>query len=303
MTFFKAFSFARISTAAATLMLLAVPSWGHAQAHFDGNITADYDVSRVSPDGFEEVSSWVSIEAIHNDTPGPARSAPLALVIRLSRSELASDVGFDVAWWPLGSLAPGESLNNLYTELAADDIPAGEYFVHTLLVTDDAWQDVLDSRSEPWTRVWRGGIDLRGELYVDRSSPYEIYIEIPEIRNQLLYDHSLPLELRVYATYAAGPAADGSTLCAFSIDGLAVGDSYLHSGYSCDLSTPLYDDERVHVELREQGAPVGDTASEKYRVYDDSEVYVYAGSLPIASIVLLGLLGLQRQRRSVAQNQ
>lgn len=290
-----------LATAAVAVLTGGASGTAFAQAHFFGNVTADYDVSHVNSNGYEDVSSWVSIEGIHNDTPGPASTPSLAVVVRLSQSEFPEDAGYDVAWWPLGSLAPDENLNELYSELAADDIPAGEYFVHTLLVTDDTWGEVLDSRSEPWTRVWRGGINLKGDLYVDRSYPYELYAEIPEIRNNLLYDHSLPLNLRFYATWEDGPAADGTTLCEFSLDGIAVGERLFNSSYSCDLNSALYDDERVHVELREQGAPQGDTASEKYRGYYGSDVYLHAGSTSLTVMALLGLLGLSRRHLPFAQ--
>ena len=294
-------SFARAATPWIGLLLLSAlalySSRSAAQAYFDGAISTDYDIGYVTDDGYEDVSTWISIDAIHNDTPGPMSSPPLAVVVRLSQSEHPADAGYDVAWWPLGRLAPGESLVDLHTEIWSDDIPAGEYYVHTLLVEDTGWNDIIDAHTESWTRIWRGGIELRGELYVDRSYPYELYFEVPGISNNLLYDSSDRLELRFYATTAPGPAADGYTLCSFSLDGLWAGDSYSRSSYRCDINAPLYDDERVHVEIRERGAPAGDTLSEKDWGYSEPDAYLYAGSLsPMAMMVLLSLMGLRRRR-------
>ncbi len=276
------------STAVTTALL---PTTAAANAFFQGDVSADYEIAYVSADGYEEASTWVAVDGIRSEYAGPMAPPPLAIVVRLSASFDPRDPGHDVAWWPLGSMPYGAQRHDLIAELAADDIPAGEYWVHTLLVEDDRWQTVVDARTASRPQLWRGGIDVAGNLYVDHSDPYSLYMEIPEILNNRLQDDSRTLEVRFYTTFEPGPAADGTSMCAFSLQGLWVGESYRDVGFRCDLNAPLYDDERVHVEVRERGAPVGDVISEPLRSYRDPDLYVYAGSLSWTGILLLGLLG------------
>lgn len=295
----RSFSFAASnSTAAAVLSVasaLLFPAIASANAFFEGDVSADYDIAYVSSDGYEEASTWISVDGVRSEYAGPMRSPPLAIVVRLSTSDDPRDAGYDVASWQLGSMSYGEERRDLTTEIYSEDIPAGEYWIHTLLVEDDRWQTVVDARTAPRPRLWHGGIDVSGTLYVDRSYPYELYFEVPEILNNRLQDDSSTLEVRFYSTFDPGPAADSVTICAFTLDGLWVGDYYSNVSFRCDLSAPLYDDERVHVEIRERGAPEGDVISEPVRHYTDSDVYVYAGSLSWTGLLLLGLLALPRR--------
>ncbi len=285
---------------AATLL----PTSATANAFFAGDVSADYEVAYVSADGYEEVSTWVAVDGIRSEYEGPMSPPPLAIVVRLSASADPRDPGYDVAWWPQGVMPYGAQRRNLVSELAADDIPAGEYWVHTLLIEDDRWQTVVDARTAIRPQLWRGGIDVDGTLYVDRSDPYSLYLEIPEILNNRLQDDSRSLDLRFYTTFEPGPAADSVSMCSFSLQGLWVGEYYSNVGFRCDLSAPLYDDERVHVEVRERGAPQGDVISEPARHYYGPDSYVYAGSLPWSGVLLLSLFGLTRRvrRRSVQPN-
>ncbi len=294
------FPFPKPSAAGAILLAasgLMAPTLAAANAFFLGDVSADYDIAYISADGYEEASTWISVDGVRSEYEGPMAPPPLAIVVRLSQSADPRDAGYDVASWPLGRMYYGEQRTDLTTEIYSDDIPAGEYWVHTLLLEDDRLGTVVDARTAPRPQLWRGGIDASGPLYVDRSYAYELYIEIPEIYNNRLRDDSGTLEVRFYSTFAPGPAADDVTICAFTLDGLWVGNYYSNTSFRCDLSAPLYDDERVHAEIRERGAPGADVISEPVRRHYDPDVYVYAGSLSWPALALLVLLAWPRKTR------
>lgn len=263
------------------------------QAGFAGDVSASYDVARVDRDGFEYSSTWVSIDHIENDYPGPLDSPPLAVLVMASASSDPRDAGTELGWWPLGRMAPGQVWDDLHTELDSPDLRAGEYWVHTLLVEDRAGEPIVDSRTNAWSQIWRGGIEAVGPLYVDRYDPWSPYFDLPDIVNRQFGGYSGPLELRFYRTLEEGPAGDAITLCRFEISGLYADEHYGRSSYSCDLETPLPDHERVHVEVRAIGSPEGATASEEISDYGPA---VYAGSLSWSWLALLSF-GLVLGRR------
>lgn len=240
------------------LLLLLAPGLAQASARFEGSTTVDYDIAWVNDNGFEAVSAWVSVDGIVGEHAGPVTAPPLALVVRLSRSTQPLDPGWDVAWMGLPRLEQGERLEWVQEELIADDLPAGEYWVHLLLV-DDRDGYVLDARTEGWSRIWRGGIDLSGRLYVDETDPYAVYVSIPELRNNRLDAHSGSIRLRLYTTLTDGPAGEDATLCSREIRGLQAGEARYDIGLECALNSPLRPTEVLHVEAKAAGQPAADT--------------------------------------------
>lgn len=280
------------------LLLAFCSAQVQAWAEFRGQVITDYDVGYTTADGFEEVSAWISVDEIRGTTPGPLRPPPLALVVRLSQSSDPLAPGWDVAWSGLPALYPGETIRDLYRELPAADLPAGEYWVHLLLI-DDAEGFPLDARSEPFSRIWRGGIAAYGPLYVDRSALFSVYASVPELRNNRLDGFSERLELRLYRSWQPGPAAAGQTICTQRIAGLRRDESWFDVDLSCALDAPLDPDETVHLSVRALDSPIADRVSEPPpALCCGSSVDIYAGASSPLSLLLGALLGIWiRQRR------
>lgn len=270
---------------------------GLAGAGFLGDLSVDYDVARVDDNGYEYSSTWLSVDHVENDFPGPMDSPPLAILVIASDSADPSVIGTELGWWPLGPMHPGEVRSDLHTEFDSPELRAGEYWIHTLLVEDRSGEPIVDSRTDAWSLIWQGGIEAVGPLFVDRQDRWRPYFELADITNRQFGGFSGPLELRFYRTLEDGPAGDAITLCRFELAGLYAGEHYGRSSYSCELESPLPDIERVHVEVRASGSPDGSTASEELTNFTPE---TYAGGLSWAWVVALSLMGWRFRKKESA---
>lgn len=285
-----------LSTRTFLCLLLLAPALTHARAHFLGSTNVDYDVASITSDGFEEISTWVSVDGVRNAFPGPLDSPPLAVQVIASQSPDPRDSGSEIGWWPLGSLRPGEDRIPGHREFVAPDLRAGDYWLHLRLVEDRPGEPLLDARTSDRVRRWRGGVDLRGRLFVDRSDPFDVLVSVPEIHNRQLGGDSGRLELRLYRTIEPGPRGDAITLCRYTLDPLLAGERFIDTQVSCRPPEGLPDNEHLHADIRPLGSPQGITLTDP----PHSAPTVYAGSTGALALLLLGGLGARRRRIQIS---
>ena len=228
---------------------------------------------------------------MRNHYPGPLDSPPLALVLRLTRGSRPDAHGQDVAWLPIGRLAPGEHRHAIDDWAWALDAPAADYVLHLLLVEDTREARVLDSRELHPALRWRGGIDLQGPLRIAFDGYGGVLAEFHGIRNRRFDGHSGDLYLQLYRTRRPGPAAAGEFVCEQRLAGLYAGEGFDHPRLDCALPPGDPDPWTYHLFINDGRHADGDTLTE---TVPDHGVAA-AGSLPPGVLIVALLLAALRR--------
>lgn len=274
---------------AATTSLASGPA--AATATMEGTVSADYVVQSVGPHGHEQVAAWFEVDAVQNHYPGPLDSPPLALVLRLKRDHGPGSWGEDVAWLPIGRLAPGERLTDIDGWVWAFDAIAGDYVAELRLVEDTRDARLQDAHELQPDLRWRGGIDLRGPMRIDFDGYGGIRARFESIRNRRFDGYSGDLKLTLYRTHDTGPAAAGEFVCDRYLPGLYAGESVHQAEMFCD---DVHGDPHpwtYHLSIAPAGESDGDTLSESR---PEHAPIVAGASVPSTLLTLLLLAAIRR---------
>lgn len=293
------------SVLAATALLFC--GAGFTAVGMEGEVTLDYYVAEVDAEGYELAEMEFYVERVVNDAG--ARSGPLSLGGWLTRDPNAGGSGTEAAYLPLGSL-PGNSALEVWDTADAEDVPPGEYYVHTLLQDDRFADSFEDSRTLSPRLLWRGGLEAVGPLDVySYDGGRRLSVDLGTLRNNRLDSrYTNDIVLTLYATYGFGPASDGFELCEVRVPGLYAGEQDHHAGFDC-TAAPVPDGEyTLHLTVAEVGGRGGSSTLSGPDAYfaggrldhlegEDGYVY-YAGALQWwALLPLLGLMLARRFRR------
>lgn len=293
-------------------LLLAGAPAAPAAVSLDGEVTLDYYVADVDPEGFEFVDAGFYAERIANDSA--AATGPLSLGGWFTSTASPAGDGADVAYSPVGVIPGSSSLLGYSDTVAADDAAPGEYYAHVLLQDDNFPGTYEDSRTMSPRLLWRGGLEAVGPLYVDPfGSGYNASVSFAQLLNSRL-DNAVTndIALTLYATTGFGPASSGYTLCSATVPGLYAGNGRAQPGFDCALADIPDGDYTLHLEVAEVGGRGGYSTltgpdmhftSGRFDdgYYDDGYVYV-AGALDAWSLLALMLFALPglAHRRSLA---
>lgn len=238
-------------------VLLLAASAAPAAVSMQGEVTLDYYVADVDPDGFEQVDSELYVERVHNDSA--SASGPLSLAGWLTGDPNPAGDGTTVAEAPIGTIPGSSDLLAADEVVPADDAAPGEYYVHMLLQDDRFPGSYEDSRSLTPTLLWRGGLEAVGPLTVSPyGGGYYASVDFSELRNNRLdARYTGDIELTLFATHGFGPASDGHTLCTRTVSGLYAGDSTFQAGFDCPLAAIPDGEYTLHLEVAEAGGRGG----------------------------------------------
>ena len=289
-------------------LLSCVTSAAQATVWMDGEVSLDYYIAGVSPEGYEEPELEFYVERVVNNGAAPAGS--LSLGGWLTRNSSPGGAGAEVGYLPLDSL-PANSATTVFDTVAADDTAPGEYYMHTLLQDDRDPGTYEDSRTLSPRLLWRGGLEAQGPLQVYADSR-GLSVDFNELRNNRLDSRfTNDIVLTLYATYGFGPASDGHLLCETIVPGLYAGDARYAPGFDCSPNAIPDGEYSLHLMVAELGGRGGSSTlsgPDAYfrngrldRVYGSdgccvySVVYVYhAGSLGLLGLLPLAVFGLRR---------
>lgn len=288
--------------------LLLAASEAPAAVSMQGDVTLDYYVADVDPEGFESVDSAFYVEQVANS--GTSATGPLSLAGWFTTDSSPAGDGTDVAETSIGTLGGSSSLLNVSDVAAADDAAPGEYYVHVLLQDDDYPGTYEDSRSLTPNLLWRGGLEAVGPLQVTTwDGGTRASVDFAELRNNRLdARYTNGVDLTLYATRGFGPASDGYTLCTVRVAGVYAGDTRYQPGFDCTLNRIPDGDYTLHLDVAEAGGRGGYSTLSGADVhftdgyysdgYSDGSVYVAGafGPMDVLVLVLLGLPGLARRR-------
>jgi hypothetical protein len=300
----KITGFSPRATALAALLALAAPG-AFAQATLEGEVTLDYYVADVDPEGFEYVDAEFYAERIAND--GTAGTGPLSLAAWLTTGSNPDGEGTDVAETAVGTVPGSSSQLDFYDVVAADDAAPGEYYVHALLQDDRYPGTYEDARTLSPKMLWRGGLEAVGPLdvYTYNGGTWAS-VDFTELRNNRIdaaYTHDIVLTL--YATHGYGPASSGYTLCSKRFSGLYAGDYLSSPGFDCRMADVPDGDYTLHLDVAEAGGRGGystlsgpDVSFSAGHVDGDGYAYVSGALDPRSLLVLLLALPLATLRRS-----
>lgn len=292
----------------AWVALLAAPAVP-AAVSLEGEVTLDYYVADVDPEGFEFVDAEFYVERIANGDS--TASGPLSLGAWLTAQPSPTGEGTAVAEAPTGMIPGSSSLLDFSDVAPADDAAPGEYFAHVLLQDDDFPGTYEDARTMSPRMLWRGGLEALGSLEV---WPYYggtyATVDFAQLRNNRI-DGAVTndIELTLYATHGFGPASSGYTLCSVTVAGLYAGDGRYQPGFDCPLAGIPDGDYTLHLEVAEIGGRAGystlsgpDMRVSNGRLDDGSgDGYPYVtGALDawsLTPLLALALTGLMIRRR------
>ncbi len=280
--------------------LLAAPAAPGAVS-MEGEVTLDYYVADVDPEGFEYVDAEFYVERVANGDS--AASGPLSLAGWFTDHASPAGAGTAVAEAPLGVIPGSSSLLDFSDVVPADDAAPGEYFAHVLLQDDDFPGTYEDSRTMSPRLLWRGGLEAVGPLQVwPYYGGHYATVDFAQLRNNRIdAAYTDDIELTLYATRGFGPASSGYTLCSVAVAGLYAGDGRYQPGFDCALADLPDGDYTLHLEVAEAGGRGGystlsgpDMRVQGGRLDDGSiDGYIYVtGALDAWSLLPLLVLGL-----------
>jgi hypothetical protein len=276
-----------------------------AAVYMDGEVTLDYYVAEVDADGFEFTDVDLYAQRVVND--GAQRSGPLSLSGWLTGTASPAGDGTEIGYAPIGTIPAFSSLHDVAATAPADDATPGEYYTHVLLQDDDFPGTYEDARTLSPRLLWRGGLEAAGPLTVEAyGGGTDVAVDFAQLRNNRIDSrYTNDILLRLYATAAFGPAADGYVLCDRTVPGLYAGDWRNAPGFDCALRVIPDGDYTVHLMVAELGGRGGSSTltGPDLRFRNGRaggyghDVYV-AGStgLPTSIALLLAALAAWRRR-------
>lgn len=291
------------------LLALAVPA-APAAVSLEGEVTLDYYVADVDPEGFEFIDAEFYVERVQNS--GSSAAGPLSLAAWLTDDASPAGDGTDVADASIGTVPGSSSLLDFRDVVPADDAVPGEYYVHTLLQDDNFPGTFEDARTLSPRLLWRGGLEAAGPLDV---YPYtggrRVSVDFAQLRNNRTDSrYTNDIDLTLYATRGYGPASSGFTLCRVTVPALYAGDYRSQPGFDCDIASVPDGEYTLHLDIAEAGGRGGystlsgpDVAFFNGHIDDGSDdgyVYVSGALAPWSLLPLLafGLAGLVRRSKS-----
>jgi hypothetical protein len=292
--------------------LFMVMGAARAAVGMEGEVTLDYYIADVDPDGYELTEMEFYVERVVNDSAN--RSGPLSLAGWLTRDTVPGGAGVEAGYLPLGSL-PGNSALEVWDTVSADDVLPGEYYVHALL-QDDRFPDTFeDSRTLSPRLLWRGGLEAKGPLWIyTYDGGHWLSVEFGELRNRRLDSrYTNDIVLTLYATYGFGPASDGYELCEAVVPGLYAGEARHSMGFDCRAAAIPDGEYTLHLMVAESRGRGGSSTlsgpdayfraghldhligADACCVYADEHIY-YSGATGLTLLCPLLLLASLRGR-------
>lgn len=246
-------SFKHWPPALAAILLLSAGA-APASVLMEGEVSLDYYIAEVDAEGFELPELDFYVERVVNESS--ERSGPLSLAGWFTADPSASGAGTEAGVLPIGSLPSGSALE-VWETAPAEDVPPGEYYVHTLLQDDRYPGSYEDSRSLSPRLLWRGGLEAIGPLDL-YAHGRQLSVDFAELRNNRLDSrYTNDIILTLYATYGFGPASEGHELCSVAVTGLYAGETRHSPGFDCWLNAIPDGEYTVHLMVAEAGGRGG----------------------------------------------